>query len=125
VTFVGLDGQRLPLEDDSADAVLCTWTLCSIPDGAAAVAEMRRVLRPGGSLHFVEHGRSPDARVQRWQDRLDGLQQRLACGCSLRRRIPAIIEAGGLPIDRLDTYYTKGEPKPYGWTFEGTARKAA
>lgn len=125
VTFVGLDGQCLPIEDESADAVLCTWTLCSIPDGAAAVAEMRRVLRPGASLHFVEHGRAPHERVHRWQERLDGLQQKLACGCSLTRPIPKIIEAGGLEVDRLDTYYAKGEPKTHGWTFEGTASKAA
>ena len=125
VTFVGIDGQQLPIEDDSADAVLCTWTLCSIPDGVAAVAEMRRVLRAGGTLHFVEHGKSPDAGVQRWQERLDGLQQKIACGCSLQRDIPSIIEAGGLTIDRLDTYYAKGDPKPLGWMFEGVARKAA
>ena len=125
VTFVGLDGRHVPIEDESADAVLCTWTLCSIPDGAAAVGEMRRILRPGASLHFVEHGRSPDEGVQKWQDRLDGLQQKLACGCSLTRSIPEIIEAGGLTIDRIDTYYAKGDPKTHGWTFEGVASKAA
>src|SRR5438105_1626907 len=69
VEIVGLDGQRLPLEDASADAVLCTWSLCTIPDPVAAVREMRRVLRPGAQLHFVEHGASPDAAVRRWQGR--------------------------------------------------------
>jgi ubiquinone/menaquinone biosynthesis C-methylase UbiE len=121
VEVVGLDGQRLPLPDDSADAVLCTWSLCTIPDPVAAVSEMRRVLRPGGSLHFVEHGGSPHPKVRRWQDRLNGLQQRIAGGCNLNRDIPALIEAGGFSISKLDTYYAKGEPKPLGYLFEGVA----
>jgi len=125
VAFVGLDGQRLPLEDSSADAVLCTWTLCSIPDAEAAVREVRRVLRPGARFHFVEHGRSPDDGVRRWQDRLDGLQGRVAGGCSLNRDMPALIEAGGLTIEHLATYYSKGEPKTHGWTYEGTAAATA
>ena len=121
VEIVGLDGQRLSLPDDSADAALCTWSLCSIPDPVAAVAEVRRVLRPGGSLHFVEHGRSPHPKVRHWQDRLNGIQQRIAGGCNLNRDIPAIVEAGGFSISRLDTYYAKGEPKPLGYLFEGRA----
>ncbi|HET7311525.1 MAG TPA: class I SAM-dependent methyltransferase [Mycobacteriales bacterium] len=121
VEAVGLDGQRLPLPDDSADSALCTWSLCTIPDAVAAVAEMRRVVRPGGSLHFVEHGRSPEEKVRRWQDRLNGLQQRVAGGCNLNRDIPAIIESGGFAISRLDTYYAKGEPKTLGYLYEGRA----
>ena len=121
VEVVGLDGQRLPLPDDSADAVLCTWSLCTIPDAVAAVAEMRRVLRPGGALHFVEHGRSPDTKVRHWQDRLNGFQQRIAGGCNLNRDIPVLIEAGGFGITQLDTYYAKGEPKPLGYLYEGRA----
>ena len=121
VEVVGLDGQRLPLADESADAVLCTWSLCTIPDPVAAVAEMRRVLRPGGRLHFVEHGRAPDEKVRRWQDRLNGIQQRLAGGCNLNRDIPAILQAGGLRVTELETYYGKGEPKAYGSLFEGRA----
>lgn len=121
VDLAGLDGQALPFADESADAVLCTWTLCSIPDAVAAVREVRRILRPGGALHFVEHGKAPDERVRRWQDRLNPVQQRMACGCNLNRDIPALIEEGGLRIDRLDTYYSKGEPKAFGATYEGTA----
>ena len=121
VQVVGLDGQDLPIEDASADAVLCTWSLCTIPDPVAAVREMRRVLRPGGSLHFVEHGRSPDEGVRRWQDRLNGIQQRVAGGCHLNRDIPTIVQAGGMSITSLDTYYGKGEPKPYGYLYEGRA----
>jgi len=121
VEVVGLDGRHLPIADDSADAVLCTWSLCTIPDPVAAVAEMRRVLRPGGSLHFVEHGRAPDQRVRAWQDRLNGVQQKLGGGCNLNRDIPAIIEAGGFNIGQLDTFYSPGEPKPFGYLYEGRA----
>ena len=121
VEFVGLDGQLLPLDDDSVDAALSTWTLCSIADPVAAVREIGRVLRPGGVFHFVEHGCSPDPRVLKWQRRLNPVQRRVGCGCNLDRDIPSIVEDAGLKIGRLDTYYTTGEPKPFGWTFEGTA----
>ena len=124
VEFVGLDGQRLPLADRSVDHALSTWTLCSIDDPIAAVRELARVLRPGGKLHFVEHGRSPDPKVHRWQVRMNGIQRRLACGCSLTSDIPAILEGGGMTIDRLETHYAKGEPKHQGWTFQGVASPA-
>lgn len=122
VHVVGLDGQRLPLDDASADAVLCTWSLCTIPDPVAAVREMRRVLRPEGRLHFVEHGIAPDSAVRRWQDRLNGIQQRLGGGCNLNRDIPAILGDGGLTITDLDAFYSKGQPKPYAFLYEGRAR---
>jgi ubiquinone/menaquinone biosynthesis C-methylase UbiE len=125
VELIGLDGQQIPLDDQSVDAVLCTWSLCTIPDPVAATAEVRRVLRPGGGLHFVEHGRAPDAGVRRWQQRLNGFQQRVAGGCNLNRDLPSIIEAGGLEITDLDTYYGKGEPKPYAAMYEGVAIASA
>ena len=121
VEIVGLDGQDLPLDDESADAVLCTWSLCTIPDPEAAVHEMARVLGPGGELHFAEHGRAPEHGVGRWQDRLNGIQQRVGGGCNLNRDIPAIIEAAGMRITRLDTYYAQGVPRPYAFMYEGTA----
>lgn len=124
VDVVGLDGQRLPMNDGYADHVLCTWSLCTIPDPVAAVREMRRVLRAGGSLRFVEHGRSPHAGVRKWQDRLNGIQQRMAGGCNLNRDIPAIITAGGFEIADLDTYYAEREPKPIGYLYEGVAHPA-
>lgn len=124
VDFVGLDGQSIDLPDGSADAALSTWTLCSIPDAVAAVREIARVLRPGGVLHFVEHGVSPDAKVERWQQRLNPLQNRVACGCNIQRDIPALIEAGGMTVDHLDTFYAKGDPKVLGWTFQGRASVA-
>ena len=124
VVFVGLDGQSLDLEDGSVDAALSTWTLCSIPDASAAVREVGRVLRPGGTFHFAEHGAAPDANVRAWQDRLNGVQQRVACGCNLNRDIPSIVEAGGMTVTALDTFYAKGDPKFLGWTFQGVAAVA-
>jgi ubiquinone/menaquinone biosynthesis C-methylase UbiE len=121
VELSGLDGQALPFEDASADQVLCTWTLCSIPDAVQAVREAGRVLRPGGTFHFVEHGRAPDAKVRAWQDRLNGVQQRIACGCNLNRDVAATLEAGGMRIVRLDRYYGRGEPKVFGALYEGVA----
>jgi ubiquinone/menaquinone biosynthesis C-methylase UbiE len=122
VDFIGLDGQALELEDASVDAALSTWTLCSVPDAPATVREIRRVLRPGGTFHFAEHGRAPDAGVRRWQDRLNGLQQRIACGCNLNRPIDAIVVDGGFDIIHLETFYAKGGPKMLGWTYRGIAR---
>ncbi|MCE9623233.1 MAG: class I SAM-dependent methyltransferase [Actinomycetia bacterium] len=121
VEFIGLDGQELALADASVDGVLATWTLCSIPDAVAAVREIRRVLKPGGKFHFVEHGRAPDEKVRKWQNRMNPVQKRLAGGCNLNRDIPALIEGGGLTIERLDTFYAKGEPKTMGWTYQGVA----
>jgi ubiquinone/menaquinone biosynthesis C-methylase UbiE len=122
VEFVGLDGQSLPLDDDSVDAALCTWTLCSVPDPVAAVREIRRVLRPDGALHFVEHGGAPDEKVRRWQDRLNGVQRVVACGCNLNRDIVGILGAGGMTVGELETFYLPGDPKILGWTFRGVAR---
>lgn len=122
VDFVGLDGQCLALEDDSVDAALSTWTLCTIPDARAAVREVGRVLRPGGTFHFAEHGRAPDDKVRKWQDRLNGLQQRVACGCNLNRDIAAIIAGSGMTLTSLDMFYAKGDPKILGWTYRGTAQ---
>lgn len=124
VEVIGVDGQRLPLPDASADAVLSTWTLCTIPDAVSALREVGRVLRPGGSLHFVEHGRAPDAKVRGVQDRFDPLQQRLAGGCHLNRDIPALLVEGGFAVTSLEHYYNKGEPRAWGSTYEGRAVSA-
>ncbi len=124
VRVAGTDGQFLPFADESADAVLSTWSLCTIPDAVAALHEVRRILRPGGSLDFVEHGAATDEAVRRWQDRLNPIQRRIACGCNLNRDIPALIEEGGLRISRLDTYYARGEPKSFAATYEGVATAA-
>ena len=123
VELAGLTGERLDLPSASFDGVLSTWTLCTIPNLATALAEIRRVLKPDGSFHFVEHGRAPDHRVAEWQRRIEPLNKRLAGGCHLTRRIPESIEKAGFTLDQLDTYYFKGEPKVFGHTFEGRAKK--
>jgi ubiquinone/menaquinone biosynthesis C-methylase UbiE len=122
VEYVGLDGEELPLEDGSVDHVLTTWTLCTIPDVPRALAEIHRVLRPGGALHFLEHGRSPDPKVVRWQDRLTPIQKRIAGGCHLNRPIDHLVRDADLEVTRLDNYYMRG-PKTFGHMFEGVATK--
>jgi ubiquinone/menaquinone biosynthesis C-methylase UbiE len=123
VEYVGLDGQALSQESASVDHVLTTWTLCSIPDVDRALSEIRRVLRPGGSLHFVEHGRSPDQKIAGWQDRLTPLQRRVAGGCHLNRPIDQLVLSSGLELSRLENYYAKGL-RAFGYMFEGVARKS-
>lgn len=123
VVSAGRNGERLELQSEACDAVLSTWTLCTIPNLAAALGEIRRVLKPGGSLHFVEHGHAPDPPVERWQRRLEPLNKRLAGGCHLTRNMPALIEEAGFVVEKLDTYYSEGEPRPFGYTFEGRAIK--
>ena len=107
----GLDGQSLPFDDDSFDTAISTWTLCTIPDVRRALAEVRRVLRPGGTLHFVEHGLAPDDKVQRTQNRLNGLQQKMFGGCNLNREIVPLITDAGFTIKEVDVFYEKGAPK--------------
>jgi ubiquinone/menaquinone biosynthesis C-methylase UbiE len=123
VERVGLDGQRLAAPDASYDAVLSTFTLCTIPDVEAALAEARRVLRPGGALHVLEHGLAPDPKVAAWQRRLNGLQGRFAAGCHLTRDAPRLVEEAGLTVERLDQDYLPGPTlsKPWGFVSLVTA----
>jgi ubiquinone/menaquinone biosynthesis C-methylase UbiE len=121
VERAGLDGQALPFVDNSFDAAVSCWTLCTIPDVAAALHEVRRVLKPGGTLHFVEHGLAPDERVRRWQRRLDPLEKRLAGGCTFTRPVVDLLTTAGFTITALDVFYEKGAPKFAGADSLGTA----
>ena len=117
----GLDGQSLPLPDDSCDAVLSTFTLCTIPDVGTALGEIRRVLKPGGTLHFLEHGLAPDEPVRRWQRRLEPMQKRLFGGCHLTRPVADLLTQAGFTIREIDVFYEKSAPKPWGAASLGVA----
>lgn len=117
----GLDGQSLPFADNSFDSALSTWTMCTIPDLDAALSELRRVLKPGGTLHFVEHGLAPDEKVQRWQHRFEPTQKRLFGGCHLTRPIVAQLKGAGFTIKDLDEFYEDGAPKIMGADSLGVA----
>jgi ubiquinone/menaquinone biosynthesis C-methylase UbiE len=124
VELAGLTGEALDLPSDEFDAALSTWTLCTIPDVDAALAEIHRVLKPGGRLHFVEHGRAPDVGVARWQERIEPPWKHVAGGCHLTREISELVERAGFQLRGLQTYYMSGEPKIFGYTFEGLATKS-
>ena len=108
VEFIGLSAAEIPLEDDSVDTVVVTYTLCTIPETTPALRQASRVLRPGGELIFCEHGAAPDASVRRWQDRVNPAWKRLGGGCNLNRAVPAMLEAGGFRITNLETLYLPG-----------------
>lgn len=120
VHHVGLRGEEIPLEDDSCDGALSTFTLCTIPGVEQALAEVRRVVRPGGRFHFLEHGLAPDESVQRWQHRIEPVQKRVADGCHLTRDPAALVGDAGFELERVESRYGRG-PKPWTWFSEGIA----
>ena len=123
VEFLQCSAEQIPLEDKTVDTVVTTWTLCTVPDPLRALGEMKRVLKPEGQVIFVEHGRSPDARVLVWQNRLNPLWNRIGGGCNLNRKIDALIREAGLRISRIETGYVRG-PKPLTYLYRGLARPA-
>jgi len=124
VEIIGLSAETIPVADESFESIVSTFTLCSIPDVARALLEMRRSLRLGGRLYFVEHGRAEDPLVERWQGRLNGIQQTLFGGCHLNRRISSLIERAGFDIERLEHGYLKGAPKFGGFLYRGVATRS-
>ncbi|MDQ6526858.1 class I SAM-dependent methyltransferase [Nocardioides sp. LHD-245] len=123
VARIGLDGQDIAADDHAFDHALITFSLCTIPDPARALREVRRLVRPGGTLAFLEHGLSPDARIARWQRRLDPIEKRVAGGCHLTRDVPSLLGDAGLDIATLETKYLPGPAvmRPWGYLYRGTA----
>lgn len=121
IEWLDLPGEEIPLEDNSADTVVLTFTLCTIPDWLSALHGMRRVLAPGGKLLFCEHGAAPDEAVKRWQDRINPIWKPLAGGCHLNRDIPNMIRRAGFSIDDLQTMYLPSTPKTHGFNYWGSA----
>jgi ubiquinone/menaquinone biosynthesis C-methylase UbiE len=121
VELLNRPADRIPLIDEAVDTAVVTWSLCSIADPLSALKEMRRVLRPGGSFIFVEHGLSPHSGVRSWQNRLTPIWRKLAGGCHLNRKMDDLIRDAGFSIDELRTDYIPG-PRPLTYTYEGTGR---
>ncbi len=115
--------ERLPYEDRTFDCVVSTWTLCTISEPLRALTEVRRVLRPEGRFLFLEHGRSDDQKIARWQDRLNPVQNIIGCGCNLNRRIDDLIAQAGLTITQLDRFAMQGVPRIGGEMYRGTATR--
>lgn len=121
---MALRGEAIPLDDASCDGALSTFTLCTIPGVEEALAEVRRVLRPGGRFHFLEHGLSPDPPVATWQRRLEPIQKRVADGCHLTRDAAELVRAAGFELVEVQSRYARG-PKPWSWFTVGIAIKPA
>jgi len=122
VELLNGSAEELPLESDTIDTIVMTWTLCSIPDASKALSEMRRVLKPGGELLFVEHGLAREAKVRAWQNRINRPWRAVSGGCNLNREVDRLIASAGLAIRCLDTIYLRG-PRMFTFTYQGCARK--
>lgn len=122
VELLNASAEDLPVESETIDTIVMTWTLCSIPDAGKALSEMRRVLKPGGELLFIEHGLAPEAKVRAWQDRINRPWRAVSGGCNLNREVDRLIASAGLAVQRLDTKYLRG-PRMFTFTYQGCARK--
>jgi ubiquinone/menaquinone biosynthesis C-methylase UbiE len=125
VEWLDLPGECIPLEDQSVDTVLLTFTLCTIPDWHLALEQMSRVLKPGGELLFLEHGESPDDSIRKWQNRVTPGWKKLAGGCHLNRNIADLIRHAGFDIIELENLYVPKAPKIAGYIYKGRALKPA
>ena len=121
VEFIGLPGEEIPLEDDSVDTVLVTYALCTISEPVTALQGMGRVLRPGGSLIFCEHGKAPDTGIGKWQDRINPFWRPILGGCNLNRDIPDLLSDGGFAIDDMEQMYLPNTPRFAGFNYWGRA----
>jgi ubiquinone/menaquinone biosynthesis C-methylase UbiE len=121
VEYRALSGDKLPLEDDSMDSAVITYSLCTIPDPVAALVELKRVVKPGGEIWFSEHALAPDADVQKWQNRINPLWMRIAGGCHINRNIPNLFEAAGIAIADLKSMYLPKSPRIAGFNVWGKA----
>jgi ubiquinone/menaquinone biosynthesis C-methylase UbiE len=122
--YLGLSGESIPLGDAEADTVLITYTMCSIPDVMKALGEMRRVLKPAGRMIFCEHGSAPDAKVDRFQRRINPVWKSLCGGCHVDRPIPKLIQDAGFKVEDMQTMYLPGTPRFAGFNYWGSATKA-
>jgi len=121
--FLDLPGEQIPLDDESADTVLVTYTLCSIPDVMRALSGMRRVLKPNGRLLFCEHGEAPDENVRKWQARITPIWKKIGGGCHVDRAIPRLISESGFKIADMETMYLPGTPRFAGFNYWGSAAR--
>lgn len=122
VEFIGLPGEQIPLDENSVDSIVVTYSLCTIPDPVTALQGMARVLRPGGEMVFCEHGKAPDAKVAKWQDRVNPAWRVIGGGCNLNRDIPSLLAAGGFAVNKLEERYLPGTPKIAGYNYWGSAQ---
>jgi ubiquinone/menaquinone biosynthesis C-methylase UbiE len=125
VEYVALEGESIAAPDASFDSVVSTFTLCTIPDPTAALRQLLRVLKPEGRFFFVEHGRSAEPKVQRWQDRLNPIQRALVGGCNINRDIEQLVREAGFALDQVDKYYLSGQPRVSAFMTRGVGRRVA
>jgi ubiquinone/menaquinone biosynthesis C-methylase UbiE len=121
VKWLDVPGEEIPLDNNSVDTVVLTYTLCTIPDAVRALGQMKRVLKPGGEMLFSEHGAAPDESVKKWQDRINPLWKLFGGGCNVNRPIPELIEEGGFKVSNVETMYLPSTPKWVGFNYWGSA----
>ena len=124
VQWIDLPSEEIPLDANSADTIVLTYTLCTIPNWQQALEEMRRVLKPQGTLLFCEHGEAPDSNIRQWQQRINPVWKKLAGGCNLNRPIPSLLTESGFKIEKIETQYLPSTPKFAGFNYWGISKIA-